>query len=515
MKLHYLRSRHGGRVGTFATATPIANSITEAYVMQKYLRPDLLEDAGIADFDSWAATFGQTTTTVELSPDASSFRLKSRFAKFQNVPELLRAWHVCADVQTAADLDLDTPDLAPRPGDEERSAETVTVPASDEMNRYIEALAKRAEDIHQRVVSPEEDNMLKVSSDGRAAALDLRLVGRRPGTEVPTKLEVAAEKIAALHAAHREDTYLADDGESPSPARGSLQLVFCDLGTPKDNDDRFSAYDELAEALASRGVPRDGVRFIHEARNDREKGELFAAARDGHVAVLVGSTQKMGVGVNVQHRAVALHHLDCPWRPADVAQREGRIIRQGNQNAEVSVHRYVTEGSFDAYTWLLNRAGWHGTQFCHHLMPGSARARPTGRGALRARRERWQWFLRTRASWQRRRRYVMSMRCRCRVPARSRPRRPARTTGWCSRPMRGPRRRATSTWPIFGTRSPGRRRCGPTGTTCCGGCGSWLRSGLASMRRPAATTTTSCAGCGPSARPGVPAGRGPCRWGGG
>jgi hypothetical protein len=351
MKLHYLRSRYGGRVATFATATPIANSITEAYVMQKYLRPDLLEDAGIIDFDSWAATFGQTTTTVELSPDASSFRLKSRFAKFQNVPELLRAWHVSADVQTADDLDLDTPDLAPRPADGQRAAETVTVPASGEMNRYIEALATRAEDIHQGVVSPENDNMLTVSSDGRAAALDLRLVGHQVGSEVPTKLEVAAEKIAALHAAHRQDTYLTDDGESPSPIRGSLQLVFCDLGTPKANQDRFSAYDELAEALASRGVPRETIRFIHEARNDRQKGELFAAARDGHVAVLVGSTQKMGVGVNVQTRAVALHHLDCPWRPADVTQREGRIIRQGNHNQQVQVLRYVTEGSFDAYTW--------------------------------------------------------------------------------------------------------------------------------------------------------------------
>jgi N12 class adenine-specific DNA methylase/SAM-dependent methyltransferase len=350
MKLHYLRGRHGDRVGTFATATPIANSITEAYVMQKYLRPDLLEAAGIADFDSWAATFGQVTTRVELCPDASSFRLKSRFARFQNVPELLRSWHVSADVKTAADLALDTPDLAPRPGDGQRCPETVTVPASGQMQSYIEALAERAADIHQGVVSPEEDNMLKVSGDGRAAALDLRLVGHRVDSEVPTKIEVAAEKIAALHTRHSQDTYLADDGETPSPITGSLQLVFCDLGTP-NGDDRFSAYDELANQLASRGVPRAGVRFIHQARNDREKGELFAAARDGHVAVLVGSTQKMGVGVNVQTRAVALHHLDCPWRPADVAQREGRILRQGNQNRAVTIHRYVTEGSFDAYSW--------------------------------------------------------------------------------------------------------------------------------------------------------------------
>lgn len=347
MKLHHLRSKHGNRVGTFATATPIANTITEAYVMQRYLRPDLLAEAGLDDFDTWASTFGQVTTSVELSPDASSFRTKSRFAKFQNVPELLRMWHVSADIKTADDLQLDTPELTPRPEDGERQPRTITVPASAEMQQYLAEIAERAERVAQGGIDREIDNMLKVTGDGRKAALDLRLVGQ--DTDETTKLDVAAEHIAALHAAHADDVYHDPDG-TPQQRTGSLQLVFADLGTP-NTDGSFSAYDELRAQLTARGVPRGQVRFIHEAKNDKEKGELFAAARDGRIAVLVGSTQKMGVGANVQTRAIALHHLDCPWRPADVEQREGRIIRQGNRNPEVGVYRYVTEGSFDAYTW--------------------------------------------------------------------------------------------------------------------------------------------------------------------
>ena len=341
MKLDWLRrAKPGGRIVTFATATPVANSITEAYVVQRYLRPDLLEEAGIEDFDTWAATFGEVVAGVELTPDGGGFRTKSRFARFTNVPELLTMLHVAADVKTAEDLGLPTPTLVGG------APETVVVPSSPELAELVAELGRRAEAVRARAVRPEEDNMLKISGDGRAGALDLRLLGRaRP--EGPTKIDVAAERIAAIWAEHRGDRYLDPSGQ-PHPRPGALQLVFCDLGTPGE---RWNVYDELKAQLTARGVPAEAVRFIHDAADDRAKAELFAACRAGSVAVLVGSTDKMGVGTNVQARAVALHHLDCPWRPADLAQRDGRILRQGNQNASVQVVRYVTEGSFDTYMW--------------------------------------------------------------------------------------------------------------------------------------------------------------------
>lgn len=354
MKLDYLREKHGGRCATFATATPIANSVTEAYVMQRYLRPDLLEDAGITDFDVWAGTFGESVTAIEMSPAGDKFRMNTRFAKFRNVPELLRMWHVSADIKTGDDLHLPTPDLMPRPGDGKREPETVRVPAPAELEEFVGELAERAEQIRnkrpRRLLRTDghsvEDNMLVVSQDGRAAALDLRLIGR--STEAPTKLEVAAERIHQIWMEHREDVYPGPDG-SEHPTRGSLQIVFCDLGTPHPT--RWNSYNELRDLLVARGMPRRLIRFLHEANTDQAKGELFAAARAGQVGVLLGSTEKMGVGTNVQLRAVALHHLDCPWRPADLQQREGRILRQGNHNPEVQILRYVTEGSFDGYSW--------------------------------------------------------------------------------------------------------------------------------------------------------------------
>ena len=346
MKIAYLRRRNGTRVVTFATATPIANSITEAYVMQHYLRPDLLQAAGISDFDSWAATFGQTVTQIEMAPEGgNSFRQKTRFAKFTNVPEMLRRWHVSADIKTGEDLKLPVPALALRPADGQRAPETVITQPSDVQLDIMASLGERAEAIRNRKVLPEEDNMLKVCMDGRKAALDLRLLGL-PMTD-PGKIETAADRIAGLWRAHRDDIYPAPGGQD-APIRGSLQLVFCDIGTPGDD---WNVYDELRDQLAARGMPRESIRFVHDAKSDRDKGELFAACRAGTVAVLIGSTEKMGVGTNVQFRAIALHHLDCPWRPADVAQREGRILRQGNHNTEVQILRYVTERSFDGYMW--------------------------------------------------------------------------------------------------------------------------------------------------------------------
>ncbi|MGI8449300.1 MAG: hypothetical protein ACR2MP_19395, partial [Streptosporangiaceae bacterium] len=345
MKIAYLRRRNGPRVVTFATATPIANSVTEAYVMQRYLRPDLLEAAGISVFDTWAATFGQVVTQVELAPEGGdSFRMKSRFASFRNVPEMLRMLHVAADVKTAADLNLPVPALAARE-DGQRAAETVTVEPTGELLDYVAELGERAERVRARTVGPDADNMLQISGDGRRAALDLRLAGLPQSA--PGKTAAAAARIAAIWEAHRDREYHAPDG-TPYPVRGALQLVFCDLGTPGPG---WNVYDDLRGQLTRRGMPGDAIRFIHEAKTDRDKAQLFAACRAGSVAVLVGSTEKMGTGTNVQDRAIALHHLDVPWRPADVAHREGRIIRQGNLNPEVQVLRYVTTGSFDGYMW--------------------------------------------------------------------------------------------------------------------------------------------------------------------
>ena len=348
MKLHWLRGRHGGRVATLATATPIANSVTEAHVMTRYLRPDLLEQAGIEDFDAWAATFGQTVTEIEVAPTGGGdYRMHTRFAKFQNVPEMLRIWHVFADVKTAEDLRLPVPELAERP-DGQRAPATVLIDPSPELRAYVEHLAARADRVRARAVSPEEDNMLLVTTDGRKAALDMRLVAGEPAS-VPGKLEHAADTIAGVWAKHRARTYTDPASGERSPIPGALQIVFCDLSTP--SRERWNAYDELRALLGARGLPPASVRFIHEARNDAEKARLFAACRAGHVAVLVGSTEKMGVGTNIQDRCVAVHHLDCPWRPSDLEQRDGRGVRQGNQNPEIAVYRYATQGSFDTYSW--------------------------------------------------------------------------------------------------------------------------------------------------------------------
>ena len=347
MKLEWLRERHGRRVATMATATPIANSITEAHVMQRYLRPDLLQAAGVEHFDAWAATFGQTVTEIEMAPTGGgSYRLNTRFARFQNVPEMLRMWHVFADVKTGEDLRLPVPELAATENGE-RTPRTVVIAPSPEIADYLQQLADRADRVRARAVRPEEDNMLKISTDGRKAALDMRLVaGER--TAGDCKLDIAARNIARLYQHTKHLAYTDPDSGQPSPIPGALQIVFCDLSTPAEG---WNAYDELRSLLSEHGIPRDRIRAIHEARNDAEKGRLFAASRSGHVSVLVGSTEKMGVGTNVQTRAIALHHLDCPWRPADIEQREGRILRQGNQNSQVGIYRYVVERSFDAYSW--------------------------------------------------------------------------------------------------------------------------------------------------------------------
>ncbi|MDQ2850161.1 MAG: methyltransferase domain-containing protein [Actinomycetota bacterium] len=354
MKIDYLRERalnsgRSPRVLTGATATPIANSMSEAWVMQKYLRPDLLADAGITDFDAWAATFGESVTELEMAPEGGGFRPKTRFARFNNLPELLRMWHVSADVKTSAQLALNIPDVAQR-ADGQRSPETVVVGATHEMTQFMSELGERAERVRARQVRPEEDNMLKISGDGRKAALDLRLVDRDDSDALLSmgKLDAAAARIHHIWTEHQQDQFLTDEGQ-PHPNRGGFQIVFCDLGTP--NPTKWNAYEDLREKLAGHGMDPSRVAFVHDANTDAKKDRLFADCRTGGVDVLIGSTAKMGVGTNMQTRAVALHHLDCPWRPADVEQREGRILRQGNQVPEVQVLRYVVEGSFDGYMW--------------------------------------------------------------------------------------------------------------------------------------------------------------------
>lgn len=373
MKLHYLRSNHD-RVVTLATATPIANSVSEAYTMLRYLAPDELQEMGIETFDEFAAMFGELVSRLEVAP-TGGLRQHSRFARFVNIPELMRLWLQVGDVKTADDLKgiVKTPDLAERvdaDGRRSRTPEIVVVPPSEELKGLMLELVDRAKHIPY---PPEKggDNMLRITGEGRAAALDLRMVGR--STKEPTKLDVAAERIAGIYSENKERVYTDRDG-NPVGTPGALQLVFSDIGTPSGGKKKptkkaapgeevstedaantslanFNAYESLRDKLVARGVPRQKIRFIHDANTDVEKAELFAAARDGRIAILIGSTNKMGVGTNVQDRAIALHHLDAPWRPADVQQREGRIIRQGNKNPEVQVIRYVTEQSFDAYIW--------------------------------------------------------------------------------------------------------------------------------------------------------------------
>jgi hypothetical protein len=350
MKVEHLRETGKERIATFATATPIANSITEAHVMCRYLRPDLLEDAGIKHFDAWAATFGEIVTQMEMAvTGGGNYRLKTRFARFQNVPEMLRILHLLADVKTAEDLKLPTPPLKPR-SDGQLLPETVVIPTPPEVTEYLQQLADRADKVKNKLVTPEQDNMLKISTDGRKAALDMRLVADGKPISGRCKLEVVADNIARIHHITRKIAYRVPRTDVRHPTLGSLQIVFCDLSTP--NSSQWNAYHELRRLLIERGLSAQEVRFAHEAKNDTEKARLFEACRSGQVAVLIGSTEKMGVGTNIQARAIALHHVDCPWRPADIEQREGRILRQGNQHSGgVRIYRYVVEGSFDAYSW--------------------------------------------------------------------------------------------------------------------------------------------------------------------
>lgn len=348
---HVQRINHGGGV-VFATGTPVTNTMAEMFTMQRYLQMDVLRRQKLHHFDSWAATFGETVTAMELAPDGSGYRLNTRFARFVNVPELMHLFRQMADIRTAAMLKLPTPALD---GGKPR---IVSAPSTDEMKAVVTALAKRAEKLKTGLVDPRDDNMLKITGEGRKAALDLRLVRPRSADYPASKLNQAVREIFAIWQETR--------------AQRLTQLVFCDLSTPRIDGRGFSVYDDIKAKLVAAGVPMDEIQFIQDADSDAAKAALFKEVRAGKVRVLLGSTQKMGSGTNVQSRLVALHHLDAPWRPADIEQREGRILRQGNLNAVVKVLRYVTEQSFDSYVWglLENKA-----RFIAQIMTGETTAR--------------------------------------------------------------------------------------------------------------------------------------------
>jgi N12 class adenine-specific DNA methylase len=347
MKTRYLAERKGGIV--FATGTPISNTMAEMYTLQRYLAPQTLKAAGVEHFDAWAANFGEPVTSLELAPDGSGYRMHTRFAKFVNLPELLSMFRSFADVQTADMLHL------PRPTIQGGKPHITAAPGSPELKEYVAGLVNRAQKLRTMKIDPSIDNMLKITGDGRKAALDMRLVEpfARPGD---TKVSRAIEKIHSIWAAGRE--------------KRLTQLVFCDLSTP--NSDRFNIYDEVRDRLIDKGVPAKEIAYIHDAETDIQKKALFDAVNAGRVRVLLGSTEKMGAGTNVQKRLIALHHLDAPWRPRDIEQREGRILRQGNENSEIQIHRYVTEGSFDAYMWQVLETK---ARFINQVMNGSVTVR--------------------------------------------------------------------------------------------------------------------------------------------
>jgi N12 class adenine-specific DNA methylase len=352
LKTRYIQEANGGGGVVFATGTPIANSVAEMFTMQRYLQMGTLRKQDVHHFDNWAATFGETVTAMELSPDGGGYRLNTRFARFVNVPELMQMFCQMADIQTAATLKL------PVPGLHSGKPEIIRAPNTPELKTIVQELVQRAEKIRGGKVHPAIDNMLKITSEGRKAALDLRVLNAGANDQPNSKINLAADKIFQIW----QDTH----------ENRCAQLVFCDLSTPSKLRRQFSAYDELKDKLIARGVPDAEIAFMQDYDSDTQKLALFKQVRSGTVRVLMGSTQKMGAGTNVQERLVALHHLDAPWRPADVEQREGRILRQGNQNKTVHVFRYVTEGSFDAYMWqtLETKA-----KFIHQVMTGNTHVR--------------------------------------------------------------------------------------------------------------------------------------------
>lgn len=327
MKCRYMDEMTGGKGIVFATGTPVSNSMTELYTMQRYLQYESLKKNNLEHFDSWASTFGETQSAFELSPEGTGYRVKTRFSKFYNLPELMSMFKEVADIQTADMLNLPTP---------EAHYEVIKTLPSEEQKEILKSLSERADDVRNRVVEPDEDNMLKITNDGKKLALDQRLINPLLPDNPDSKVNVCVKNVFSIWDKTRENK--------------STQLLFSDMSTPK-GDGEFNIYDDIREKLVAMGIPKEEIAFIHEANSDKQKDELFAKVRKGDVRILLGSTQKMGAGTNVQNKLIALHDLDVPWRPADLEQRAGRIVRQGNENKEVNIYRYVTENTFDAYLW--------------------------------------------------------------------------------------------------------------------------------------------------------------------
>ena len=329
MKCRYMDELTGGRGITFATGTPVSNSMTELYTIMRYLQYDTLMRMGMGHFDSWAATFGETVTAIELSPEGTGYRAKTRFARFFNLPELISIFKEAADIQTSDMLNLPVP--------EAEFINEVLKP-SEEQQEMVGAFSERAESVRAGLVNPTEDNMLKITNDGRKCALDQRLLNELLPDAEKSKVNTCVENAFQVW----------DEGKTDR----TTQLIFCDLSTPK-GDGSFNVYDDVREKLVARGIPKEEIAFIHEYNTEAKKAELFTKVRAGQVRILMGSTPKLGAGTNVQDRLIALHHLDCPWKPSDLEQQEGRILRQGNQNDKVKIFRYVTENTFDAYMWQI------------------------------------------------------------------------------------------------------------------------------------------------------------------
>ena len=335
MKFRYLDEITGGKGTVFATGTPVSNSMVELYTMQRYLQYSELEKMGLEFFDSWASTFGETVNAIELSPEGTGYRSKTRFAKFHNLPELMNLFKEIADIQTADTLNLPVPKSV---------FKNIVTKPSELQKEMVEELGNRAERIRNGMVDASQDNMLKITNEGRKLALDQRLMNDMLEDDPNSKVNTCINNVYEILDKNKE--------------KKSTQLVFCDLSTPKQNEESYDdngnykftdIYNDMRKKLVEKGIPRDEIAFIHEADNEVKKKELFSKVRNGDVRVLIGSTSKMGAGTNVQDRLIALHHLDCPWRPADLTQRNGRGIRQGNKNEEIEVYTYVTEGTFDAY----------------------------------------------------------------------------------------------------------------------------------------------------------------------
>lgn len=359
-KLDYLREANPQNYATLLTATPVLNALMEFFVFQQYLQPELLEENGISHPDAWISMFGETSEDIELAPETGYYRAVKRLSSYKNIPELMRFYQCASDVMTREELQQDLPDLVDENGKYLGSPQVVEVAESKQLNAYFKTLIERATMVRGGEVHPSDDNILKIINEARLATLDPRLVGLERDENIPTKIDVSAQEIAKRYHANKDKVYFTDEKQTDEdPLPGSLQMVLCNQGIPK-GDGSFSIYEQLQDKLIADGVPAEKIAFIHDHDSDKKKEELFRKCRTGEISVLVGTTQKLGTGTNVQKRLIALHELDAPWRPGDIIQGRGRIERPKNQNPAVEILTYIQEGSFDIYNWqmLLRKAGF-------------------------------------------------------------------------------------------------------------------------------------------------------------